>query len=549
MIKAVKGLVNILEKEGIRHVTTFPTSHINNAIGEEGAPELFMVRDERYAVSVADAISRLSNGKQLGVCTVMGGLNAAGTQMAYGALAEAYEDSVPLLCLTDGVPRDSLGRERYNIQEGFKSIIKWSGYINKAERVPEYMRRAFTELRTGRPSPVLLEIPRGLGEYSVDDYPYSCVKGWRSMGDKGDVEKAVKALRKAEHPLLWVGQGVFSADAVEELHRFAELAQLPVLTTLKGKSVFPEDHELSLGVRGEPATRFMRKADLILTVGVGYTPSGFMHVIPDALNKKIIQVTNDPKDLNREYAVDYAILGDAKLVLRQLISELEDQGTPKNGEILIKEIMDAKLVKQDKYGPLMCSEDTPVNPYRVYAELMNVLDMENSFVTHESGNTRDQLSTVYESRIPHGFLGWGNVTTLGYGLAGVLGAKLLYPDRQVVGVTGDAGVGYQMGNWETLVRYEMGITLIHINNDGFGGYGPGFWGEGHSPYTYKLTSSETQSTAKVANALGIKAERIEEPDEVASAINRALKANETAKPYLLEIICSKYPVYGDWVRG
>ncbi|MFW6109362.1 MAG: thiamine pyrophosphate-binding protein, partial [archaeon] len=460
MVKAVNGLVNILEKEEIRHVTTFPTSHINNAIGEEGTPELFMVRDERYAVSVADSISRLSNGKQLGVCTVMGGLNAAGTQMAYGALAEAYEDSVPLLCLTDGVPRDSLGRERYNIQEGFKSVTKWSGYINKAERVPEYMRRAFTELRTGRPSPVLLEIPRGLGEYSVDDYPYFCVKGWRSMGNKGDVEKAVKALRKAEHPLLWVGQGVFSADAVEELNRFAELAQLPVLTTLKGKSVFPEDHELSLGVRGEPATRFMHKADLILTVGVGYTPSGFMHVIPDALNKKIIQVTNDPKDLNREYAVDHAILGDAKLVLRQLISELEDQGTPKNGEILIKEIMDAKRVKQDKYGPLMCSDDTPVNPYRVYAELMNVLDMENSFVTHESGNTRDQLSTVYESHIPHGFLGWGNVTTLGYGLAGVLGAKLLYPDRQVVGVTGDAGVGYQMGNWETLVRYEMGITLI-----------------------------------------------------------------------------------------
>ncbi len=318
---------------------------------------------------------------------------------------------------------------------------------------------------------------------------------------------------------------------------------------MKGKSVFPEDHELSLGVRGEPATRFMRKADLILTVGVGYTPSGFMHVIPDVLNKKIIQVTNDPKDLNREYAVDHAILGDAKLVLRQLISEFEEQGTPKNGESLIKEIMDAKRVKQDKYGPLMSSDDTPVNPYRVYAELMNVLDMENSFVTHESGNTRDQLSTIYESRIPHGFLGWGNVTTLGYGLAGVLGAKLLYPDRQVVGVTGDAGVGYQMGNWETLVRYEMGITLIHINNDGFGGYGPGFWGEGHSPYTYKLTSSKTQSTAKVANALGIKAERIEEPDEVASAIKRALKANETAKPYLLEIICSKYPVYGDWVRG
>jgi len=549
MVKAVNGLVNILEKEGVKQVCTFPTSHINNAVGEEGAPELFMVRDERYAVSVADAIGRLSNGKQLGVCTVMGGVNAAGTEMAYGAMAEAYEDSVPLLCLTDGVPPSVLGRERYNIQEGFRSVTKWIGYINQANRVPEYMRRAFTELRTGRPSPVLLEVPRELGEYSVQDYPYNPVKGWRSMGDPFDVEKAVNALRKAENPLLWVGQGVFSADAVEELGCFAEMAGLPVLTTLKAKSVFPENHELSLGVRGEPAERFLKRADLVLAVGVGFTPSGFMHSIPDALQKKIIQVTNDPHDLNRDYAVDHAILGDAKLVLSQLASEYERQGASKRSEALIKEIEDAKKVKHAKYGPLMESNDNPINPYRVYAELMNTLDMEKSLVTHESGNTRDQLSTVYESRIPHGFLGWGNVTTLGYGLAGALGAKLVNPEWQVVSVSGDAGVGYQMGNWETMVRHEMGITTIHINNDGFGGYGPGFWGKGHSPYTFELTPSKVQSTAKVAEALGIDSERVDDPDEVAPALKRALKANSVNKPYLLEVICSKYPVYPGWIRG
>ena len=549
MVKAVNGLVNILEQEGVKHVCTFPTSHINNAVGEEGAPELFMVRDERYAVSVADAIGRLSNGKQIGVCTVMGGTNAAGTQMAYGAMAEAYEDSVPLLCLTDGISPNVLGRERYNIQEGFRSVTKWIGYINQAERVPEYMRRAFTELRTGRPSPVLLEVPRELEDYNVDDYPYSPIKGWRSMGDPSDVEKAVKALKKAENPLLWVGQGVFSADAVTELYNFAEMAHLPVLTTLKAKSVFPENHELSVGVRGEPSERFLKKADLVLAIGVGFTPSHFMHAIPDAIHKKIIQVTNDPHDLNRDYSVNLAILGDAKLVLKQLLAELEKQGAPKRKESLVKEIEDAKKKKQAKYGPLMESNDKPINPYRVYAELMNTLDMENSLVTHESGNTRDQLSTVYEAKIPHGFLGWGNVTTLGYGLAGALGAKLVYPDWQVVSVSGDAGVGYQMGNWETMVRHGMGITTIHINNDGFGGYGPGFWGKGHSPYTYELTSSGVQSTAKVAEALGIQSERVEEPDEVAPALKRALKANSSNKPYLLEIICSKYPVYPGWIRG
>jgi acetolactate synthase-1/2/3 large subunit len=281
---------------------------------------------------------------------------------------------------------------------------------------------------------------------------------------------------------------------------------------------------------------------------VGFTPSHFMHSIPDATGKKIIQCTVDESDVNCDYAVDHVVLGDAKLVLRQLTSELERQGAPKKKEALVKEIEDSWKALYEKYGPWMESGEKPINPYRVYAEMMGVLDMENSFVTHESGNTRDQLSTVYRARVPHGFLGWGNVTTLGYGLGAAMGAKLAMPGRQVVSVTGDAGVGYQMGNWEATVRNGMGITTVHINNDGFGGYGPGFWGPGHSPYTYEVTSHEIQSSAKVAEALGIRAERVEDPDEVAPALKRALKTNMDGKPAFIEVICSKHPVYGGWIR-
>ena len=548
-VDAVRGLVKVLKAEGVGFVSTFPTCHINNAVGEEGGLDLFMVRDERYAVAVADGYSRVMDGKGLGVCTVMGGNNAAGLQMAYGALAQAYEDSVPLLCLTEGAPLESAGRERFNIAAAFRSVTKWSGYVNRADRVPEYMRRAFTHLRTGRPSPVLLEVPRGLGEYDDDLHPYRPVQGWRSMGDPGDVERAVKALRAARSPLLFAGAGLFSADACQELKTFAELAQLPVLTTLKAKSAFPEDHELSLGVRGEPAERFLAKADLVFTVGVGLTPSGFMHGIPDAAHKRIIQCTVDESDLNCDYAVDHAVVGDAKLVLEQLADELERQGAPRRDEGLVEEIADARRVLMEKYGPFMESGERPVNPYRVYAEMMGALDPLNSVVTHESGNTRDQLSTVYVSRARHGFLGWGNVSTLGYGLGAAMGAKLAMPGRQVVGVTGDAGVGYQMGNWEVLVRYGMGVTTVHVNNDGFGGYGAGFWGKGHSPYTYELTPSSVQSSAGVAEALGMGAERVEDPDEVGPALKRALKANASGKPYLVEVICCKYPVYPGWVRA
>jgi len=363
------------------------------------------------------------------------------------------------------------------------------------------------------------------------------------------VERAVRALKAAEDPLLFAGAGVFSADACGELRAFAELAGVPVLTTLKAKSAFPEDHELSLGVRGEPAERFLAKADLVFTVGVGLTPSGFMHSIPDAAHKRIIQCTVDESDLNCDYAVDHAVMGDAKLVLGQLTAELERQGAPRRRAGLVEEIAEAKKALMDKYGPFMESGERPVNPYRVYAEMMGVLDPLNSSVTHESGNTRDQLSTVYVSRVPHGFLGWGNVSTLGYGLGAAMGAKLAMPGRQVVSVTGDAGVGYQMGNWETLVRYGLGVTTVHINNDGFGGYGVGFWGKGHSPYTCDLTPSSVQSSAGVAEALGMGAERVDDPDEVGPALRRALEANASCKPYLVEVVCCKHPVYPGWVRA
>jgi acetolactate synthase-1/2/3 large subunit len=546
-VKAANGLVRILKEEGVEWVGTFPTNVFTNACGEEGVPN-FMVRDERYAVAVADGFSRVSNGRRFGVCSVMGGLNPAGTQMAYGALAQAYEDSSPILCLTDGVPPDSTGRPRFDIDDAFKSVTKWSGYINRAERVPELMRRAMTHLRSGRPGPVLLQLPRVLGEYDADEFPYTPVKGWRTMGDPKDVEAAAKGIASAKRPLIIAGQGVFYADACEELLRFAELVHAPVLTTLKGKSCFPENHPLSVGVRGEPAEHFLRKSDLIFAMGCGLSTTHFGHTIPEAANKKIVQCVVEESDINRRYRVDHAVIGDAKLVLRQLIEAVGEQGTPRRPGI-VEEIEEAKKAKAEKYGPLLASDEVPINPYRVYGEMMDVLDRGNSFVTHESGNTRDQLSTVYEALVPHGFMGWGNVSTLGFGLGAAMGAKLAFPDRQVVSVTGDAGFGYQVGNYEALVRNGMGVTTVHINNSGFSGYGPGFWGPGHSPYVSEVTPSNIVNTAKTVEGLGIHSERVEDPDEIATALKRALKVNEAGKPAFIEVICCKYPVYGGWLRG
>ena len=210
------------------------------------------------------------------------------------------------------------------------------------------------------------------------------------------------------------------------------------------------------------------------------------------------------------------------------------------------EIREAKEQFMAKYCPLMESDEKPINPYRVYSDLMKTVDLSNSFVTHDSGNTRDQLSTVYESIIPHGFMGWGNVSTLGFSLAAVMAAKLAYPERQCVNVTGDAGVGYMIGNIEALVRHEIGVTTIHINNGGFAGYGPGFWGKGHDPYTCAVSDHSVADMSEAVKAMGCYAEHVTEPSEIIPSLKRAFNENACNRPAYLEFICSQYPVYGAW---
>jgi acetolactate synthase-1/2/3 large subunit len=548
-VKAVNGFARILKAEGIPWVSCYPTSPVNNALGEEGVP-ILMMGEERFAVAVADAFSRVTCGRQIGVCTVMAGLNAAGIQMAYGAVAQAWEDSSPVLVIAEGVGAGSTRHTHFDMAGAFKSVTKWVGEIDRAELVPDYLRRAFTHLRSGRPGPVLLLIPRDLGEYEEDEHPYTPVKGWRSGPDPDDVTAAIKTLLAAKDPLLHVGEGVYYADATAELLQFAELAQVPVLTTLKAKGAFPENHPLSVGVRGSHAEHFLRKCDVLFSIGSSLFPGRFSHAVPDADKKTIVQCTVDLLDINRSYETRQAVIGDARLTLKALSEELSRRtGGGRKNPAVLEEIRTAKQAFLAKFRPLMESDETPINPYRVIGDLMKVLDPKSSFVTADSGNTRDQTSTVYEARIPRGHLGWGNVSTLGFSLAGVLGAKLAFPNRQCVNITGDAGVCYMMGNFEAAARYGIGITTLHINNGGYSGYGPGFWGGGHDPYTWKVSDHGSACMASMARAVGFHAEDVSQPAEIIPALKRAFDENAKGRPAFVEFMCSHHPVHGGWVRG
>src|SRR5499427_4464321 len=371
------------------------------------------------------------------------------------------------------------------------------------------------------------------------------------MGGQGRSRRPHSRLRASRlhaSPLLYVGEGVLYADATSELKRFAELAQMPVLTTLEAKGAFPENHELSVGVRGSLAEHFLTKADVLFSVGAGSFTNNISHSIPAADKKTIIQCTVDTLDINRSYETRHAVIGDAKLTLQALIDELGAKGGGGKKPALVEEIRKGKQAFMDKFRPWLESSETPINPYRVFGDLMKVLDPQKSFLTADSGNTRDQTSTVYEAQIPRGYLGWGNVSTLGFSLAGAIGAKLAYPDRQCVHVTGDAGVCYMMGNFEAVARYKIGIMTIHINNGGYSGYGPGFWGAGHDPYTYQVSPHDSACMANMAKALGFHAEDVTQPAEIIPALRRALDENAKGRPAFLEFICSHHPVHGGWVR-
>jgi acetolactate synthase-1/2/3 large subunit len=473
-------------------------------------------------------------------------------QYAYAGMAQAYEDGSPVLCITDGVPAGSSGNSQYDVASAMKTVSKWFGYLDKPERTPELMRRAFTMLRSGRPGPVILAIPNATATYDETADPYHPVKGWKSAPDPADVHATVDQLLRARNPLIYAGEGVIYAGASEDLKALAELVNVPVITTLKAKGAFPENHPLFVGVRGDQVGHYLNKSDLILAIGSSLSPGRFSHGIPDAATKTIIHCNIDELHINKMYPTAHAVIGDARLTLQALRQEVSDRtsGAGRAADNVVVEVRAARDEALARYRQVMNSDETPINPYRVYGDLMQVLDLRNSFVTHESGNTRDQLSTVFDTLIPRGFLGWGNVSTLGFSLAAAIAAKKAFPDRASVAVTGEAGLGYMLGNLEVLLREKLGVTVVHISNGGFAGYGPGFWGAGHDPFTHQVMGYDEVDMSKVIGALGFHTERVSEPAEIVPALRRALDVNASGRPAYIEFICSQYPVYGGWVgRG
>ncbi|MDE0298818.1 MAG: thiamine pyrophosphate-requiring protein [Candidatus Poribacteria bacterium] len=532
-MQAHDAVAKILKLEGVEYLFCFPANDLIEACAKVDIRPI-MTRTERTLINMAHGYSLVSNGNRLGVGCVQGG---PGSENAFAGVAHAFADSAPVLMLPGGISQS----ER-SIPTGFESVrhyegvTKWVAEVNMAGRIPSMMHRAFHLLRSGQPGPVMLEIPSNvMGADVDDDFEYKPPKSAKPAANPNDISAAVEALLAAENPLLHVGQGVLYAEATDELIEFAELLQLPVMTTMAGKSAFPENHPLSIGSSGYKGVKrvapFLDKSDLVFGLGSGFSTQVMSTNIPPG--KVLIQNSISEIDISKEYFIDYPILGDAKLVLRQLIEEVKRQGGGgKDDPDLVHEIKIVKDEWLEEWMPKLTSNEVPINPYRVIWDVMNTVDRTKTMVTHDSGNPRDQMMPFYQSLIPHGYIGWGKSTQLGFGLGLIMGAKLAAPHNLAVNIMGDAAFGMAGMDFETAARERIPILTVMLNNSALGNY-----------KSYMPVSTERYSTpfltgdyAKVAEGLGGYSERVEDPADIVPAINRALKEMEDEKPALLEII-------------
>lgn len=535
-MKGADAIAAILKAEGVENLFCFPINAVIDAAAVQGIRPI-MARTERTVVGMADGYTRVTNGRKIGVCATQYG---PGTENAFGGIAQAYSDSSPILYLPGGVAQSRLEvKPNFDAVLSYQQVTKWVARVNRADRIPEFMRRAFTYLRTGRHGPVLLELPvditaAELGEVNLG---YKPVKGARTMPDPADVKAAVRLLLAAEKPLIQAGLGVLYAEAWDELRELSELVQVPVMTTLPGKSCFPEDHPLSLGCGGmtgpKPVARYLKECDLIFGIGASLSVSPFAAPIPRG--KVAVQVTVDERDLNKDYLLDCMLVGDAKLALQQIVEEVRSQLGPEGRKGDDRVAREVKAMKDEWLGEWMfklTSDEVPMNPYRVIWDLRHTVDLNNTIFTHDAGNPRDQAAPFWPALLPNSYIGWGKSTHLGYGLALAMGAKLARPEKTVINIMGDAAFGMSGMEINTASLNNIGTLTILLNNSCLGGY------DKHIPNATRLYGTRflCGEYAKVAEGLGAYAERVEKPEEIAPAAQRALKVTAGGRPALLEMI-------------
>lgn len=538
-------IAEILKREGVDSLIGYPINPLFDAAARADLRTV-IVRQERIGVHMADAFSRMNSGRRIGVFTMQ---NGPGTENSFGAVAQAYSESVPMVIIAGGYARNQTNVFPYfSALVNFRNITKLCEQVTVASALPDAMRRAFSAARNGRPGPALIEIPADVWTEEVPEgWEYEPVITVRSAPDPRDVDEAARVLVEARSPLIYAGQGVHYARAWDELKQLAELLEAPVTTSLEGKSAFPENHPLALGSGGRslpgPVYQHLLDSDVIFGIGASFTRTSYGINFPK--KRTYIHSTNDATDLNKDIRANYGIIGDAQLTLAALTEAVSERlgGKPRGlTDAVSARIQSQRAEWRQKWEHKLTSNDSPLSPYRVINDLLSTVDVANTVITHDAGSPRDQISPFWTTTAPLTYLGWGKTTQLGYGLGLALGAKLADPDKICINLWGDAAIGMTGMDFETAVRERIPILSILLNN----------FSMAIELAAMKVSTEKYRSTdisghyADFATALGGYGERVTEASEIIPAIKRGIEENRNGRPVLLEFITQKETEISSW---
>ena len=531
-------IARILQREGVEWIACFPNNPLIEAAAKIGIRPIAF-RHERGAVMAADGYSRTSDRERFGVVAVQ---SQAGAENALGGIAQAFADNIPILVLPGGPSSSEVAvRPNYSAVRNYEGVTKSAESIRRPPDIVAAMRRAFAALRNGAAGPVVVELTADVCQEEVPEGSlgkYVPPPVARQAPDPTAVRAAVDALLAAENPVLWAGGGALFGQAATELREFAELTATPVFTTMQGKSVFDESHPLSLGAGGVtttgPAAEWLAHADLVLAIGSSLTRTPYGQSVPP--DSTVAQNTDNPDEIAKDENVAIALLGDAKLTLQALIAEAGGRpDTPKDSTGIAARVAAARESWLATWAPALTSDELPLSYYRIIDELNDVLDQDESIVTHDAGAPRDCLVPFYNATIPHSYVGWGKTTHLGFGIPLMIGAKLAHPDKFCLNVMGDAAFGMSGTDIETAVRSGVAITTVLLNNGHMATYPHG---SPMDPTTARLEYGVTTMLgdyAKIAEGMGAVGITATTAGEFREALGQAQVLNGEGTTVLIDV--------------
>jgi acetolactate synthase-1/2/3 large subunit len=529
-----------LQIEGVKAVFGYPGGAVINLYDELPNYELkhYLVRHEQAAVHAADGYARATG--EVGVALVTSGPGATNTVTG---LATAYMDSIPVVVFTGQVPTTLIGNDAFqeaDIVGITRPCTKHNYLVKNVRDLPRIIKEAFYIARSGRPGPVLIDLPKDvLVDTTIFEYPEAVsLRGYSPTyeGHPGQLRKAVRSLLKAKRPVFYVGGGVILSNAAEIITEFAIRLQIPVTTTLMGLGAFPENHELALGMLGMHGTyranMAVTECDVLVAIGARFDDRVTGRTDEFAPDAKIIHIDIDPTSISKNVKVHIPIVGDVHGVMDKMMVAVNEMSGEAQQFAASHDEWLTKVAKWKEMHRLNYIQEEVVKPQYVVERICELTRGVEPIISTEVGQNQMWAAQFYEYTKPRTWLSSGGLGTMGYGFPAALGAQVAFPDRLVIDIAGDGSIQMNIQELATAVQYHLPVKIIILNNGYLGMVRQ--WQELFFRKHYSATEmSAVPDFVKLAEAYGAVGLRATHPREVEPTLKKAFSIN---KPVLVDFV-------------